>query len=122
MSKKIHKDLSAVVKPHLDRAKTVQIPFTAHTSTNAKAGIFAALSLATLAFAGVAALVGHKVASRVSPEYREFSHKHLDKLVSCCGGNCKDCDGCCGGNCKLKDDIAKSDASKPAAVKVTKKP
>jgi len=80
------------VKPYvnkgLDRSRSIQIPFKAHTSTNAKVGILASLAISTVALLGVTALIGHGIAKRLNPEYgsmvdtkiRRLSKQTKDKL------------------------------------------
>lgn len=73
-----------LLQPSIDeglrRSKATQLPFKAHTSTNAKVGIIASLFLSTLALGAVAAVITHGVAKRVSPEYRKSSERTLDDL------------------------------------------
>ena len=74
------------VKPYvrqgLAKSRATQIPFQAHTSANAKLGIGASLFVGILALTGVAALFGHGIAKRTSPEYRKASDKAFKKLES----------------------------------------
>jgi len=79
------KDKAVVfVKPYVNqglaKSRATQIPFKAHTSNNAKAGIGASLFFSILAFAGVAALVTHGVAKRTSERYRNASDDAIAKV------------------------------------------
>jgi len=68
------------VEQGLSRSKATQLPFKAHTSTNAKASIAASLFLSAIAVTGVAVLLMHGVAKHASTRYRTASDETLNKL------------------------------------------
>lgn len=73
-----------LVKPYVNqglaKSRATQLPFKAHTSNNAKAGIGVSLFLSALSFIGVAALVSHGIAKRTSERYRTASDEALAKV------------------------------------------
>lgn len=77
-------------KPYIDQglahSKATQLPFKAHTSTNGKIGIVAAIFIGSLALAGVTALVSHSVARHTNRHYRKASDEFINKIEKQC--NC----------------------------------